>query len=359
MPPSKLSTLVSASMLAVLGSPACLDSRPGGELSGSGDAGEETSWEEASGSEGGEGIDPDTFTGAADDESSGGLMPRAELLAEFDGEASDIVVDNSYVYWTDLQVGGVARTPLAGGEIEQLVPGGASLMLDIVGERIFWTEIGDADSYPSRVRSSLVGGGPVFDHASQAERAGDLSLVDDYLYWSYGPDGGANSGIRRQQVGGGGVEEVHAGMESISRIEATDGALFFSSGNRLYRSQLDGSELDSVGLLTPPNFGMEASNGYLYFSDNALGAQAVSLGGGPIFNVGSHGEIRSLTVDESHLYYSHFGHLSRVAIDDGQIDVVHIHDNKAAANFLTNDDTHVYWTVVVLGGGSEIWRCAK
>ena len=170
----------------------------------------------------------------------------------------DLDLDNGHMYWTEWNGRNVLQANLDGSGIVTLITGalGAEgIALDVASGHMY---LGSEDGGVSISRADLDGSNHipiVAGFTFPTVRGVKLDLVNGKVYWaSLSPD----SSIVRANLDGTGVEAVVSAPGNNWDVALDPGAdemfsTYFSGGN-IYRSELDGSNLEALNLGGSGNF---------------------------------------------------------------------------------------------------------
>jgi len=152
---------------------------------------------------------------ARTDQGSGGAIKSVSVaggtpmvVAAQSGAPSHIVADASYVYWGDLNGGGVMKAPLGGGAATMVAPAASAFQIALGDTAIFWMDL------PGLMTAPKTGG------AAMSLASGFISLPPAGLavnattvYFSAGPPNRA--GISDVPIDGGAVSSIASTHASI------------------------------------------------------------------------------------------------------------------------------------------------
>ncbi len=117
------------------------------------------------------------------------LLAVATVHAHTTGRPVGLAVDATHVYWTDSDPGVVAKTPIAGGPITNLVTGGDKTTgLAVDATHVYWSEWGSG-----RIGKVPKEGGPIVELATDQKGARTIAIGDARVYWTHPPSGSVRS----------------------------------------------------------------------------------------------------------------------------------------------------------------------
>lgn len=130
---------------------------------------------------------PDELAGKPQLPTLGDWAPTAH--AKTTGRPVGLAVDTTHVYWTDSDPGVVAKTPIAGGPITNLVTGGDKTTgLAVDATHVYWSEWGSG-----RIGKVPKDGGPIVALATDQKGARAIATDDARVYWTHPPSGSVRS----------------------------------------------------------------------------------------------------------------------------------------------------------------------
>ncbi len=193
-----------------------------------------------------------------------------------------LLVDGEMVYWSDQNIGFVARVPAAGGTPDLVARVQDPTDILRIGDRLYWGEPRGA-----AIQSRTVTGGPIeiLPIGTYPANFTFITATDGIdLFWV---DSGART-ISTMPAGGGTITVLATGQESVHALKATGGFLFWTS-------TIDGWSEGAVGQVVAMNL--------------ATGATSVlaSAPGGSL----------ALAVDATHVYWSGWAGTLAHALDGG------------------------------------------
>lgn len=200
------------------------------------------------------------------------LMPKSggELASLVQADASDLVTDGTYLYWTGrtLQAdgswyGALSRMPRSGGQVDVLAGNLAfPSKLALYGGRVYWIESGDGTPISGSVKSVPIDGGAVAVLASGLEAPTDIAVDATGVYWSEAGRTGKDGAVRRispssafavaysTYLGG------PAGWLQGQNADAAWAAAMDSDGS-LYVTGVAGAEFPVLSAVQPVNSGVD------------------------------------------------------------------------------------------------------
>jgi hypothetical protein len=201
-------------------------------------------------------------------------VPRAggtvETVAKTLYRTSDLVADQSYVYWLeDVPFSTIKRAPVGGGAVTQLAssllyngPGG---IIRLQGGALYWT------AGPFTILSVSASGGPLRVVASGLPYMSDMITDATHVYWSEN-----DSGIfRRMPIAGGAPIPFGGGLGASYNILAVDETdLYWIDQRQVGKVRKSDSEVsfltgDILNLaFLRPGIAVDAS--FVYWTDPAL-----------------------------------------------------------------------------------------
>ncbi|SMO91272.1 T9SS type A sorting domain-containing protein [Gracilimonas mengyeensis] len=179
----------------------------------------------------------------------------SEMLVDAGGSVRGIALDteNGKIYWADLQnSGAIERANLDGTEIETLVSGETTegtldIALDIANGKMYWVKTGAV------MRANMDGSEveTVAEMASYIQPQGiTLDTGNGFVYWS---DTSSDEILRAPVSGGDSETFVDADSPSALELDADAQKLYWiedytfsGNGGAIYRSDLDGSNVEIV-----------------------------------------------------------------------------------------------------------------
>jgi hypothetical protein len=202
-------------------------------------------------------------------------VPRAggtvETLAKTLYRISDLVADQSYVYWLEDQpFSTIKRAPVGGGAVTQLASSllynGAGGIIRLQGGALYWT------AGPFNILSVPASGGPLRVVASGLPYISDMMTDATHVYWSENDTGL----FKRMPIGGGApVTFSAAGLGMSYNILAVDDThLYWIDQLKVGKVRKSDSEVSpltydirNLAFLRP---GIVVDDGFVYWTDPAL-----------------------------------------------------------------------------------------
>jgi len=207
------------------------------------------------------------------------ILPTSGLV-EPTGLAIDVLAGHMYV--SDFGIGccntdRIVRVNLDGSGLVDIVSGigninPSSVAIDVVGERIYWGDMGTdgimrADFDGSNVAQLITGLNSVRDVA--------LDLSAGFIYFAQG------TSVRRVNLDGSGLTDLVTqtdlpGLAPYSlELDLASGSIYFADAGTdgIYRSDLDGSNLTALvssGLFSPDGVALDLVAGHIYWTDTGF-----------------------------------------------------------------------------------------
>ncbi len=215
----------------------------------------------------------------------------------------DVEVDllNEKVYWSEWDFAApgaaIARANLDGTNVEALFPSEisvAGIALDVVGGKLYWTDFSQSlifrSDWDGDNRETLPIGGSVVNPAGI-----EVDTANSHIYWA-NYNGGA---IRRADLDGQNSVPVITGLTEpfALALDVAGGKVYWCERGpeTLQRANLDGSDLEQIGVTTslPFDIEMDLFDGKLYWSQSessiAPELRRMNLDGTGVERVGSTG----------------------------------------------------------------------
>ncbi len=238
------------------------------------------------------------------------------------------------VYWTDEALGTIVRAEV-GGTPADLVTGQThsklGLALDAVAGKIYWAH-GDEGSW-SILRANL-DGSAVEEVLGTGARMAEGIAIDssgERIYWTeFDPSGFNVSRVLSADLGGSDITELVGGLTDPIGIalHLCGGKMYWTDpaiAHRIYRANLDGSEVESFLLAVNPfGIALDLGAGKMYWADFQTGViERADLDGSNLEGlVSGRTQPRGITLLDGKVYWTHQGEIQRANLDGSDVETL-------------------------------------
>lgn len=190
-----------------------------------------------------------------------------EVLAENQGDVSNIVFDAAAIYWSDWQKGTIMTAPKAGGSPRALTTTARfPKALAVDSGRIYWTEDVAQDG---AVKSMPLAGGAPLTLASGQDSPRGMGIDATHVFWTLAFD----ASVRRAPLGGGKVEVLSKSSPYPEHLLVDDRFLYWVSSYDVEKVGLDGGDAESLpGTEFPSDLALDENSVY-FINDGAGGLE--------------------------------------------------------------------------------------